>query len=59
MKKTALRLMWYSLYVIVEVLSLTMIATNYHYNPLSTGCVLLWVVMTIITCYVNLSERSK
>ncbi len=59
MKKTVLRLMWYSLYIIVEISSLIMLAAQIPANPAMIAVIITWVIMSIITSYINFTYRKE
>lgn len=53
-----LRVIIYSMYVIIEFIALAMLACQYR-NLISIAIVLIWVMMTLIICYVNLIELKE
>ena len=53
-----LRILIYSMYVIIEFIALAMLACQYR-NLISISIVLIWVMMTLIICYVNLIEVKE
>ncbi len=53
-----LRVIIYSMYVIIEFIALAMLACQYR-NLISIAIVLIWVMMTLIICYVNLIEVKE
>ena len=53
-----LRIIIYSMYVIIEFIALAMLACQYR-NLISISIVLIWVMMTLIICYVNLIEVKE
>lgn len=53
-----LRIIIYSMYVIIEFIALAMLACQYR-NLISIAIVLIWVMMTLIICYVNLIEVKE
>lgn len=53
-----LRVIIYSMYVIIEFIALAMLACQYR-NLISIAIILIWVMMTLIICYVNLIEVKE
>ena len=53
-----LRVIIYSMYVIIEFIALAMLACQYR-NLISIAIILIWVMMTLIICYVNLIELKE
>lgn len=53
-----LRIIIYSMYVIIEFIALSMLACRYR-DLISIAIVLVWVMMTLIICYVNLIEVKE
>lgn len=53
-----LRVIIYAMYVIIEFIALAMLACQYR-NLISIAIVLIWVMMTLIICYVNLIEVKE
>lgn len=53
-----LRVIIYTMYVIIEFIALAMLACQYR-NLISIAIILIWVMMTLIICYVNLIEVKE